>query len=110
SLNDEIARASSRRTELRPDAGVARLESSVGECGKIGANRRIKRSYATLVERVVDAIDEGDVGPEASLATEIERDVNSEASRFGNRIYEPPERGTTAEHEVMSFVVVKAGN
>src|SRR5260221_3815692 len=79
-LDLEVRRRLARPGGLRPDAGVARQQRAVGQPRPVAPDRGIEALGALRIDRVVDALDPLDIGPEARLPGHVERDVHAKAA------------------------------
>src|SRR6185437_11445549 len=66
-LDDEIAGRLAGGDDLRPYAGIARLQRAVAQIGPVAADGGIKGIAAPGVDGVVDSVDPFDIGTEAGL-------------------------------------------
>src|SRR5205807_7824441 len=82
-LNAEIGCRLARSRGLRPDAGVAWPQRAVGKRGPVAPDRGVEALGTTRVDVVADALNPFDVGAEAGLAGEVERQVHAEAAWLG---------------------------
>jgi len=86
SLDREILGRSALRHDLGAYAGVTRLQRAVLEVRPVAAHGGVELVGAMRVDRVVDAVNPFDVGPELGLATEIDGDVHAKAPRHGDGV------------------------
>jgi hypothetical protein len=87
-LQHEVARRLARPLQLRAHAAVRRRQRAVGERRPVAPDRGVEERAARRVDGVVDRVGRADVEPfdvgaEARLAGEVEREVDAEAARLG---------------------------
>src|SRR6185437_7704935 len=99
-LDDEIAGRLAGGDDLRPYAGIARLQRAVAQIGPVAADGGIKGIAAPGVDGVVDSVDPFDIGTEAGLAGEIERQVDAEPGLLRHRVDEMRERRLAGQGEI----------
>src|SRR5437868_1272074 len=104
-LDYEVGRGLLRRSDFRPDAGVARRERTVGQPRPVAADRGVEALRAARIDAVIDGIDPFDVRAEARLAGEIERYVHAQPARLRDRVDEAREGILSVQGIVISLRV-----
>ena len=85
-LHTEVRVGFAGTSDLRTHTRVCRLQAVVCESRPVATNRSIKTITACRVDVVGNRVDPFDIGPEAGLSREIERQMNPQPARFRHRI------------------------
>ena len=86
-LHHKIARGLAGRLDLGTNAGIARLDCTVGERREIAPHRGVEDVGAARIDAVVDLVDPLDIGTEADLSGEVDRDVHAEPGLLRFRLF-----------------------
>ena len=106
-LDREILRRRALRHDLGPNAGIARLQRAVLQRRPVFAHGGVELVGAVRIDRVVDARDPFDIGPELRLAAEIDGDVHAEPARHRDGIDQAREGRAASQGEIVSFGVIR---
>src|SRR6185437_11226542 len=102
----KIGRRLSRPADFGPNAGIARLESAVGDARPIAADRRVELVAAPRVDSVIDAVDPFGIGTETRRAAHIERQMHAEPRMLWHGIDEALKWGAARKREINAAAIV----
>ena len=110
-LNHKIRAQSTVKPDLRPDAGVRRHQTFVGQIGPVFAHLRIEHVTPARIDReVMGIVHPLHVRTKACLHGQVQGEMHPQTARLGHGVDQARKRCTPRERKVAALGVARHGN